>query len=252
MPFCLNKQHTIHYDQYGIGNPVVLIHGGAASFETNYAAFGWVERLNESGLQVIGLDIRGHGKSGRPLDTQSYGTENLASDVLAVMGELGLEQFSVVGYSLGSAVALHLAHANPERVTKAVLVATGDGLLGFPPHTFEALLPAITDVMSRSEYPKDLPSYIAAYWNLVANSGGSRKAVSTAAAASYPALSEALAANIAVPTLVVSGDNDSILGQGPRLAAALGNGRYLEIKAADHFNLALLPEVKNVIAEFLA
>ena len=252
MAYCKNKNHSIYYEQHGSGKPVVLIHGGAVSFQNNYAVFGWIERLNESGLQVIGLDLRGHGKSGKPLDVESYGTENLASDVLAVMDELDLNQVSVVGYSLGSAVALHLVQAFPQRFSKAALVATGDGLLGFPPHTFSTLLPVLSDVVSRSEYPEDLPLHVAAYWSFVTDSGGSREAISIAAAANYPPLSVDLASKIQVPILIVSGENDPVLGQGTRLATTLPEGTYIEIREADHFNLAAISEVKNTIADYLS
>lgn len=252
MAYCKNKNHSIYYEQHGKGNPVVLIHGGAVSFQNNYAVFGWIERLNESGLQVIGLDLRGHGKSDKPLDAESYGTENLASDVLAVMDELGLVKVSVIGYSLGSAVALHLIQAFPARFSKAALVATGDGLIGLPPYTFSAVFPILSEAVSRSEFPDDLPSHVAAYWSFVADSGGSREAISVAATANYPPISVDFASRIALPVLVVSGENDPVLGRGPRLAKALPEGTYLEIKKADHFNLAAMSEVRNAIADYIS
>jgi pimeloyl-ACP methyl ester carboxylesterase len=251
MAYCKNKNLSIYYEQHGKGSPVVLIHGGAVSFQNNYSAFGWVEHLNNIGLQVIGLDLRGHGKSDKPLDSESYGTENLASDVLAVMDELNLDQVSVIGYSLGSAVALHLIQAYPTRFSKAVLVATGDGLLGFPPHTFSAILPALAEVASRSEFPHDLPPHVAAYWNFVTESGGSREALSALAKANYPPLSLELAAKIKSPVMVVSGENDPVLGQGSRLAKTFQEGEYFEVKNADHFNLAAISSVKNAIANYL-
>ncbi len=252
MAYCKNKNNSIYYEQHGKGKPVVLIHGGAVSFQNNYVGFGWIERLNESGLQVIGLDLRGHGKSDKPQNADSYGTKNLASDVLAVMDELDLDNVSVVGYSLGSAVALHLIQAFPERFSKAVLVATGDGLIGLPPFTFSSLLPVLAEVASRSEYPSDLPSHVAAYWNFVTESGGSFEALSAMAKADYPPLSIELAGKIKVPVMVVSGENDPVLGRGVMLAKSIPSGEYLEIKKADHFNLAAIGSVKNAIATYLS
>ena len=251
MPYCKNKDTAIYYEQHGEGIPVVLVHGGATSFQNNYAVFGWIDRLNQSGLQVIGLDMRGHGKSDKPLKTEDYGTENLASDVLAVMDELGLSKVSIIGYSLGSAVTLHLIQTFPERFSKAALVATGDGLLGFPPHVFTALFPALAEAIARPVFPKDLPPHVAAYWTFVTESGGSREAISAATKADYPPLSIEFASKIHVPVLVVSGEKDPVLGQGPRLAEALPNGEYLEIPKADHFNLAAKSNVKNAIVDFI-
>jgi len=132
MPHFTNDGHALYYEVHGKGHPVVLVHGGAVSFERNYAMFGWIERLNASGLQVIGLDSRGHGKSAKPREARAYGTTNMAGDVLALLAHLDIERASIVGYSIGGAIALHLAHAHPERVSSAALVAVGDGLLGLP------------------------------------------------------------------------------------------------------------------------
>ena len=113
MPTVENRGIRIHYEVHGSGHPVVLIHGGTVSFKHNYADFGWIEALNDSGLQVIGLDLRGHGKSGKPHEIESYGTSNLASDVVAVLDQLSLMRVSLVAYSIGTAVALHLLNPLP-------------------------------------------------------------------------------------------------------------------------------------------
>ncbi len=252
MAYCQNKNLSIYYEQHGKGRPVVLIHGSAVNFQYNYTAFGWVDRLNENNLQVIGLDLRGHGKSDKPLSADDYGTANIASDVLAVMDELGLDEVAIIGYSLGSAVALHLIQRLPVRFSKAALVATGDGLLGFPPYTFTTILPVLAEAVSRQEFPEDLPSHVAAYWNLVTESGGSREAISAAARANYPPLSVNLASKIHIPVMIVSGKKDLVLGKGPRLAETLPEGEYLEIQKADHYSLAANSRVINAVAEFIS
>lgn len=241
----------IHYEVHGRGHPVVLIHGGTVSFKHNYADFGWIEALNDSGLQVIGLDLRGHGQSGKPHDIEAYGSSNLASDVIAVLDRLSLARVSLVAYSIGTAVALHLLKSFPERFDRAALIATGDGLIGHPPHTFALALPSLLEVLNRTEYPKDLPKHVSTYWNFVAATGGDWQAMRALAQASYPPLAPADALAIAIPTLVISGQNDRVLGQGPRLAQALGHGKYLEVPAADHFSLAADPGVKAAVAHFM-
>jgi pimeloyl-ACP methyl ester carboxylesterase len=131
------------------------------------------------------------------------------------------------------------------------LVATGDGLLGLGPHTFDQLLPVMLTVLDRTSYPKDLPKHIAAYWNFIEATQGDRAALRAMAMSAFPAMSESAAASIAVPTLVISGDGDGVLGQGPRLARTLGRGEYREIKGADHFSLAVDPTVQSAVADFL-
>jgi pimeloyl-ACP methyl ester carboxylesterase len=252
VPTIQNGGLHIHYEVHGDGHPVVLLHGGTVSFKYNYADLGWIAPLNAAGLQVIGVDFRGHGNSGKPHDAASYGTANLASDVTAVLDHLGLQTVSLIGYSIGTAVALRLMQSAPARFDRAALIATGDGLIGHPPHTFARILPALALVIGRTEYPRDLPKHLAAYWNFIQATGGDTKALLALAQADYPPLSAAEAGAIPIPTLVVSGQNDLVLGRGPGLSKALGCGEYLEIEGADHFSLALAGEVKRHVAAFLA
>lgn len=247
-----NQGVRLHYEVHGTGTPVVMLHGVVASFERNYAMFGWVEQFTQRGMQVIGLDFRGHGHSDKPTLAAAYGTTNMANDVLALLDHLQIKQAMVVGYSLGTAVTLHLLHTHPQRFTAAALVATGDGLLGFPPYDFAQLMPQLAAVLERPTYPKELPRHTTVYWNF-AHAGGQAQvaAVLAATQATYPPLSPEEAAHIQAPVLVVSGGLDPVLGQAPRLAAQLGHGRYLEIAGADHFSLAADPEVQTQVADFL-
>jgi pimeloyl-ACP methyl ester carboxylesterase len=230
----------------------VFLHGATVNFQVNFGAFGWVRYFNDRGFQVIGLDLRAHGKSGKPHQASAYGVANLAADVVTVVDHLGLEQVDLVGYSLGTAVALHLLKECPQRVAKAALVATGDGLLGLGPHTFELLLPSMLSVLERTSYPKDLPKHIAMYWNFIEATSGDRAALKALAMADYPAVPPSAASAITTPTLVISGENDAVLGQGPQLAKALCRGSYQLIPGADHFSLAMDPRVQPAAAEFLS
>lgn len=251
MPLVQNNAIGIHYEVHGTGHPVVLLHGATVNFKANYGGFGWIKALNDAGFQVIGLDFRGHGHSDKPHESSAYGSAALASDVLAVLDHLGIAQAAVVGYSIGTVVALHLLQITPARFTKAVLLATGDGLIGLGPHTFARTMPALAPVLERNEYPKDLPKHLAMYWNFINATGGDRVALRALSLADYPALSAAEAAAITVPTLVISGENDLVLGQGPHLAAALAQGQYLQIAGADHFSLATDATVRAEVVRFL-
>lgn len=204
------------------------------------------------GYQVVGLDFRGHGKSDKPHDASAYGTSNVAADVIGLLDHLGLDLVDLVAYSIGTAIALHLLQNIPARLNRVALVATGDGLVGLPPHEFSRILPALAVVAERSVYPRDLPKHAAAYWNFIEATGGDRAALKAFAEARYPPLSLDEAQSIKHPVLVVSGGNDKVLGRGPRLAGALGNAEYLEVAGADHFSLAADDTVKDAVAAFLA
>lgn len=58
----------IAYEIAGEGEPIVLVHGFAASRVQNWRAPGWYETLNKAGYRVVALDCRGHGESDKPHD----------------------------------------------------------------------------------------------------------------------------------------------------------------------------------------
>jgi pimeloyl-ACP methyl ester carboxylesterase len=109
--FVENAGARIWYTSYGLGAPVILLHGGLG----NSGNWGYqVPVLVESGYQAIVIDSRGHGRSTR--DEQPYSYELMASDVLAVMDELKVQKASFIGWSDGACTALVFAAKMPERV----------------------------------------------------------------------------------------------------------------------------------------
>ncbi len=97
---------------------VVLLHGFAG---THRAWDGVVDALGAQRYIAAAVDLRGHGSAAarRPISFEAC-----TADVLA----LAPERFALCGYSLGGRVALHVALAAPERVTRLVLVATTAGI----------------------------------------------------------------------------------------------------------------------------
>jgi pimeloyl-ACP methyl ester carboxylesterase len=101
----------IWYATYGSGSPVILLHGGLG----HSGNWGYqVPALVENGYHAIVIDSRGHGRSTR--DARPYTYELMASDVLAVMNTLRIEQPALVGWSDGACTALILASDAPTRV----------------------------------------------------------------------------------------------------------------------------------------
>lgn len=95
----------------GKGEPLLLIHGmGSAS-----TAWKPIRGLLESKFTVITVDLPGHGQTpyieGAAMDPHS-----LALAVLNEMSELGIENFHLVGNSLGGWVALEMASTAPSRI----------------------------------------------------------------------------------------------------------------------------------------
>lgn len=248
----IHNGRAIHYEIHGEGWPVILLHGICVSFAGNFAGFGWIDSLCQQGMQVIGLDFLGHGKSDKPHDPAAYGTHNLAADVVALLDHLQLATASLVGFSMGSVVALHLLHTYPQRFGRSVLIATGDGLLGIGPHTMAETAPQLARALDYDHYPSDLPKHVATYWNFATKVGGDRVASAAAARAHYPVCTAEEAGRAVADVLVISGEIDPVLGHGPVLACSLAHGRYVEIPGADHFMLAASNEAKELVKNFLA
>jgi pimeloyl-ACP methyl ester carboxylesterase len=97
---------------------VVLLHGLGASAELNWS--GVMNALGP-GVRVVAPDIRGHGET---TTRERFTLEDAADDVVAVADALSLDEFIVVGYSMGGAIAQLVCHRHGARVRGLVLCAT--------------------------------------------------------------------------------------------------------------------------------
>ena len=83
----------LYYEDHGIGNPVILIHGyplNGASWEKQ------VPVLLDAGQRVITYDRRGFGKSSQP--TAGYNYDTFAEDLRKLITHLKLNKFALVGF----------------------------------------------------------------------------------------------------------------------------------------------------------
>jgi pimeloyl-ACP methyl ester carboxylesterase len=104
------------------GRPVVLIHG----YTDN--ARDWVPLIPylSKDLRLILVDIRGHGRSGKP--ECCYGRLDFAYDIKLLLDALGVAKADIVGHSLGSIIAQTFAEYWPERTARVVLIASTGGM----------------------------------------------------------------------------------------------------------------------------
>jgi pimeloyl-ACP methyl ester carboxylesterase len=112
---------TLHHRVEGSGPVVVLIHAGVADLRM------WdvqVDTLAPS-RRVVRCDLPGYG--GTPLGRGADGCD--AEEVLALLDDLGVERFALVGASYGGHVALQVASAVPDRVERLVLLDTAAELI---------------------------------------------------------------------------------------------------------------------------
>jgi non-heme chloroperoxidase len=121
MPYLeLEDETEIYFNDWGTGDPVILIHGwplSSAMWERQ-ASF-----LVENGYRVITYDRRGFGKSSQPFEGHNYDT--LSDDLAELMNALDLRDAALVGFSMGGGeVVRYLSRHGSTRVSKAVLISS--------------------------------------------------------------------------------------------------------------------------------
>jgi pimeloyl-ACP methyl ester carboxylesterase len=117
---------TIHYEVHGSRSertPLFLSHGYSASCAM------WKPNLAELGAdrQVITWDMRGHGYSDSPKDPSRYSEQACVEDMAAILDACGVKRAAIGGLSLGGYLSLAFNVAHPGRVTALLLFDTGPG-----------------------------------------------------------------------------------------------------------------------------
>ncbi|MFL5403572.1 MAG: alpha/beta fold hydrolase [Gemmatimonadales bacterium] len=115
--------------------PVVLVHSVAGNTRQWKAQ---LERLRPQ-RRAIAFDFRGHGRS-EPARNGDYSIDAMASDVSAVANSLGLQQFVLVGHSMGGGAALVYAGNHPGRVAGLLLVDPIGDSKAIPPSDIQSFL----------------------------------------------------------------------------------------------------------------
>jgi pimeloyl-ACP methyl ester carboxylesterase/tetratricopeptide (TPR) repeat protein len=100
------------------GIPVIMLHG----YTDSWFSYSAILPLMDQKYRVYVLDQRGHGESDRPVG--GYAMQQFAGDVIAFMDAMKIANATIVGHSMGSFVAQHVAVEAPGRVKQLVLVAT--------------------------------------------------------------------------------------------------------------------------------
>ncbi len=243
----------IHYLDEGTGPPIVLIHGFAGS------AWSWRSTIPAlvSAHRTVALDLPGFGYSDRhPAHPLSH--EQHAHRVVRLMDSLGIESATVIGHSMGGAIAARVAVSWPARVDRLVLVASVDAGeaadwrdamdrfsfilrladvgLAIPPLTRAISRAGVRSIVANRAYitedvvrgycdPFVMPGTGACLRKLVADT------------VNEPPID---LSRISAPTLVISGDVDPSIppATGERIAAKIPGARHVVVAGAGH----LVPE----------
>jgi pimeloyl-ACP methyl ester carboxylesterase len=237
---------AIHFEVHGSATDrpaLLLTHGYAAStlmWGPNLAALA-------ADRQVVAWDVRGHGRSASPADLAAYSEEAALADMAAVLDAAGVDRVVLVGMSLGGYLSLAFLARHPERVAGLVLVDTG---------------PGFKNDAARDRWNREAEGRAEAFEadGLDAPGTGPEVAVSV-----HDPLGLALAArgiltqhddhviaslpSIAVPTLVVVGEDDAPFRNAAEyMAAKIPGAELVVIPAAGHAANLDQPEAFNTAA----
>ncbi|HYD13813.1 MAG TPA: alpha/beta hydrolase [Allosphingosinicella sp.] len=232
------------WHELGEGRPVVLIHGLFSDAFTNWLRYGHAAAIAARGFRVIMPDLRAHGQSGKPHDPACYPPDILADDGLALLAQLGLKDYDLGGYSLGARTSVRMVArgAAPGKLVIGGMGLTGLHSTGRRSEHFRKILTGL------GTHERGSPEWMAEAF--LKTTKGDPQAL-LPLLDSFVDTPEAAIARIAMPTLVVSGEEDEDNGSPQALADLLPNGEYAAVPGG-HMSAVIKPELGQAIADFLA
>jgi pimeloyl-ACP methyl ester carboxylesterase len=228
---------NMYYEIHGTGQPLVLLHGAFSAIGTSFEAL--LPSLAKT-RQVIAFELQAHGRTAdidRPLSL-----EQMADDTAAALQHLGIDQADIFGYSMGAAVALHLAIRRPDVVRKLVLASVSYNLSGVHPGLMEGLGEMKPEMMFGSpwheEYMRIAPRP-EDFATLFAKKTEMDRGIQDIPAESIRA--------IKAPTLLIIGDSDIIRPEhAVEMFRLLGGGVAGDLAGLPNSQLAILPGTTHV------
>lgn len=266
----IDKNYSIYYEDFGQGQPVILIHGWPLSGKSWEPQVG---ALLDAGYRVITYDRRGFGKSQPSLDAYDY--NGLTADLEELISNLDLQNVVLVGFSMGGGeVVRYLTNNGADNVDKVALISSiiplvkqkDDNPDGVPEKDLNEIL---------KNLKKDRVTFLEGFHKNFYNYGILSQSVSQAqlnydwsiASQATPIATIKCAEswantdfrpelqNVTVPTLIVHGDDDQIVPiktAGEQAAKGIVNNQYHVISGAPHgLNVTHADELNEILINFL-
>lgn len=231
------------FHETGDGRPLILVHGLFSDAQMNWIKFGHAARLVAAGFRVIMPDLRAHGASGKPHDPALYPKGVLGRDLVELVQHLGLTDYDLGGFSLGSRTVVQGVGQGltPRR---AILSGMGlEGLMGWEKrHAFFIEAFEKFDAAVRGDR----------HWfaiQFMKSQKVDRVATRLLLESNSP-VDETMLAKFTMPTLVLCGDDDHDNGSAQALADALPQATYVEIPGT-HTTSVTQKALGEAIATFL-
>ena len=213
----------LYYEIHGQGRPLVLIHGGGSTIESNWSR---VIPLLSRNRRIIAIEEQGHGHTAA-ID-RPFTFENSADDVAALLDCLKIDRADVMGFSNGGNIALRVGLRHPAKVDKLVAISAMYRHDGMVPGFWEgfknpdlAMMPEPLKAADRKINPD--PKHLQRLFD--------QDVKRMATFVDWP---DADISGIAAPTLVVVGDKDIVLPEHAlKMSRLLPRGRLM-IVPGDH------------------
>lgn len=241
-----------HYFELGSGPDLVLVHGGGAGADS----WGnWNVCLQEYArhFHVIAYDMPGFGRTEKPSPADyPYDQESRNRHLIALLEQLGLQQASLIGNSMGGATSLGVCMQRPELVSKLVLMGAAGLDVNNPDpepknklRTYDFTLEAMRIVVKTLTGSKYVPSEEVILYRHELMQDPKAQAALIPIVRSKLFYDESEIAQVKTPTLVVSGKEDQIAvpARSQRYLELLDNSWGFAIPHAGHWVMMEAPEV---------
>lgn len=264
------KNYQLYYEDFGHGQPIILIHGWPLSGKSWEAQ---VPVLLELGYRVISYDRRGFGKSSPTADGYDY--DGLTADLHELITELELKNVFLFGFSMGGGeVVRYLTNYGSENIDKVALISSiipivkqkEDNPNGVPQDDLNEIMENLKknrvtflETFHKNFYNYGLLSQTVSQaqldydWSIAscASPIATIKCAESWANTDFrPELS-----NVNVKTLIVHGDDDQIVPidtAGRQAAEGISNNEFVVIEGAPHgLNVTHADQLNSILENFL-
>jgi pimeloyl-ACP methyl ester carboxylesterase len=119
----------MYYEIHGQGKPLVLVHGGGSTIQTNFAK---IIPLLAKSRQVIAVELQAHGRTSDRNADSTF--EQDADDIIQLLRNLNIDKADFLGFSNGGTTTLQIAIRHPQFVHKMILgsaLASRNGMPGW-------------------------------------------------------------------------------------------------------------------------
>ena len=243
MPTIHRNGVSVDYKVQGDGYPVLFSHGYGATAQM------WRPQVDafSSRCKFVTWDMRGHGSTGSPEQTELYSEAESVADMTAVLDAIDAQQAVIGGLSLGGYMTLAFYHAHPERCRALILCDTGPGYRNPTARegwneTAERRAQAFEsrglDALGRSPEVEQTRGGHRSAQGLANAARGMLKQFDSRIIENLP--------NIAVPVLLIIGENDApFIGGTDYMALKIPGARKAVITNAGHASNIDQPEQFN-------